>query len=876
MVCILLSFEISSLGAAERVFDVIPPERLPFNYPDPPREGAAVYFPIATDGQGRCVIVRPANASTAAQSAVAALAQYLNLVTGAAIKVLRDGQPIPAGMAAIHVGDTTLGKAKPLELPELRYGESHFPNVGGSLVKTLNPRTLLIRGANDDATANGIVGFLKRYAGVRQYWPGRPGDLGDVIPRRPTLTVPEVEWRDWPYFFSRTFSLKPFPPGARPMLDFYRRHQTLPSGENYNRWLPPEQYAQSHPEYFALVNDKRLQPDKESGASRWQPCVSNPEVGRIMGDAVARFFAENPDAPGINFAINDGGGNCTCTNCQAMDAPNTDYSMMIGTSDRYVKFSNQICEHVARQHPTKWLVYLAYAAAKHPPLTVKPHPRLVPVLTVSGSLFESWDAWMKAGAEQMGLYLHHDDLFFILPKLDVHQIAKRIRYAAGSGRARVFYMEMHNQWPFADTVPYVTSELLWDPRRKVDELLDEYYEKFFGPAAAPMRRFHGILEKGYERWLASEGVPHSYGLDVSSFRHGRSLEQFRVLTPEEATRAADELADANRLAKSDEAVAERVRLFDAMFKLQEMGVRWAWAAFRLREANVSSLEAARQVIADARLVHEVNRQMGDHIAGTLEQPPLKRFGLYRGYSRPTPYYDEMKSGEPGPELLAAVSAGIQSACGFLRTNLGPAKAAAWWRQAADSEKQPKLVAAFQTAALRTEGGEMKNLVPDPGFEEIGGKLAPDEFALDRDKVLDPDQVSRIGIHHWFAERSPYRCVLTETDAHSGKHAIMMEHCYRARFSRHASARPGERFRVSVWFRRNEGQGRYKLEVDARLSNKTYPVLASIPLSGPPGEWREYVAEVVAPPNAGTVSLKLYVNGQAADARCWIDDVFIGK
>jgi len=25
----------------------------------------------------------------------------------------------------------------------------------------------------------GVVGFLKRYAGVRRYWPGNPGGLGD-------------------------------------------------------------------------------------------------------------------------------------------------------------------------------------------------------------------------------------------------------------------------------------------------------------------------------------------------------------------------------------------------------------------------------------------------------------------------------------------------------------------------------------------------------------------------------------------------------------------------------------------------------------------------------------------------------------------------
>jgi hypothetical protein len=379
----------SPIVAAQRVFDVIPPEQLPFNYPTPPREGAADYFSISTEGEATCVIVRSTSASRATQSRIAALREYLSLVTGAAIRVLTDRQPVPEGMGAIHVGDTTLGLATPLDLPDLRYGPTRFPNLGGFLIKTLDSRTVLIRGANEQATSHGIVSFLRRYADVRQYWPGRPGKLGDVIPRRPTLTVPELEWRDWPYFFSRIFSLQAFPRGARPALDFYRRHQTLPSGENFNRWLPPDVFARSHPEYFALVNGKRLQPSGADGASRWQPCVSNPEVARTMGDAVADYFRENPDAPGINFGINDGGGNCTCPQCQALDAPDTDYSRMTGMGDRYVKFTNRICEQLAREHPSKWIVYLAYAAAQHPPTTVQPHSQLLPVLTTSGSMFGS-------------------------------------------------------------------------------------------------------------------------------------------------------------------------------------------------------------------------------------------------------------------------------------------------------------------------------------------------------------------------------------------------------------------------------------------------------------------------------------------------------
>jgi hypothetical protein len=40
--------------------------------------------------------------------------------------------------------------------------------ANGYLVTTLDPRTLVIRGRTEPATAHGVVGFLKRYVGVRQ------------------------------------------------------------------------------------------------------------------------------------------------------------------------------------------------------------------------------------------------------------------------------------------------------------------------------------------------------------------------------------------------------------------------------------------------------------------------------------------------------------------------------------------------------------------------------------------------------------------------------------------------------------------------------------------------------------------------------------
>jgi hypothetical protein len=501
---------------------------------------------------------------------------------------------------------------------------------------------------------------------------------------------------------------------------------------------------------------------------------------------------------------------------------------------------------------------------------------MVPVLTSPGNTFEAWDRWMKSGVRHMGLYVHHDDFFFILPKFDLRQSIKRIQYAVASGRARVYYTEMHALWPFNDVVPYVIAELLWDPRQDVGAILDEYYTGFFGPAAEPMRNFHRALDAGYERWLQEEGEPHWFGKDVSSITHARDWGQFRVLNPQEAARASAALAQAAEAARPDDKASKRVAIIRLVFRLQELAARQYWTAMSLADRRVRSAGDARQVVDDARTVFDLGRQMSDHINNVLEKPPADAYRFFRQSSRKVEIYEELKAGRPAPELLVAVTGGVDAAARFLRGSLGSQKAADWWRSAREAEKEPVLRAAFGAAEMRSKGLELKNLLADPGFEEIGRKLAPNEFALDRDIVLRPDQEEGVGIRQWFPERSPYRCLLTSNDAHSGRYALLIEHCHRARVSRLAPAAAGDRFRVSLWLKHNEGKAVYSFAVDAALEDRTYPSLASFPVPQKPGQWQELAVEVVAPPKCRHISIRLFVNGQAADACCWIDDLFIGQ
>lgn len=855
-----------------------PSEPIAFNFPDPPREGRPGYFAVAEDGRARCAIVHAANADRPIQGMSGQLAAYLGLVTGAKFQVQPDNMAVPPGMGAIHVGDTTVSAARPLALPEVRYGDEVFPNVQGYEIRTLDPHTLLIRGATPEAVRFGVIGFLERYAGVRQYWLSPVGGIGETISSRSTLRVPELEWRDWPYFISRSLSMHPLLPAGGNVLDFFRRGGTLPSSENYYRLLPPEKFAQSNPEYFPLIGGRRWIPPPSSLTSRWQPCVSNPEVARIMADAVIAYFQQNPQALGLNVSVNDGHGDCTCPYCRAMDAPGADYARRTGMSDRYVTFTNRVAKLVAEEFPKKIIVFLAYSATREPPVAVNLHPNILPVLTVD-SAFAAWDRWMKTGARHMGLYLHHNGrTHFVLPKLDVRQSARRIRYIVASGRARVFYQEMHLHWPVTGAVAYVTSRLLWDPRQDVDVLLEDYHAELFGPAARTMRDYHDAVESGYERWREEVGIPHPYAKDASSITGGGSDEQFRVLNLAEAGRARAALVRAAATPGLDARQAERIALVRAMFDLQELGVRRYWAGVRLIEPIRSESDAQR-ALADAREIFAASAAMRQHIEQVLEQPPLDQYALFRGL-RPQHRvsYESLKSGRPGPGSLQAIHTGFSAVAEFLRDALGPAAAAAWWSAAIAAEREPELVAALRAGQAHSRGIELANLVSDPGFESVGARLAPDERDLDSDILIESEQLrSLVNLLVWHPNQTPSRAALTATEVRSGRYALMLEHFHRARLGKSVDAAPGARYRAGLWVRCNDQPGNYRVVIGAHLPGGGLPAtLAEIQAPDKPDAWREIVADVLAPPETRRISVSLFASEQAREARCWVDDFFIGR
>lgn len=873
-------------------FEVIDPAQIDFNWPDPPKEGAANYFHISENGEARCIIVHPEAATQYFRWMASRLAGYLEGATGAAFRVIPESRldRIPAGMGQIHLGNTAVALEVPLKLPDLHYGRHVFPNLNGFEIRTLNPSQLLIRGPSDEAMRYGIVGLLTHYVGIRQYWLGPgPGAIGEVFPDKPTLSLPELVWQDWPYWMDRWIGMQGFAGG--PVFDFSRRNWH-PQGpilrtrvHNYSALLPPEVYGETHPEFYPEQGGARRVPPPRH-PNGWQPCVSNPDVADIMAEAIKDFFRRNPTTLGKSLALNDGRGDCECAECRALDAPDADYAREIGLSDRYLHFTNRIAAKVRDAFPDRYLFFLAYATAHAPPRIVQPADNVL-VCIATRHVFNDWDGWMAAGARHMGLYLHHLNSWQIMPRMDIRQQARRLRYAVASGRARLIYTETRPQWPFNGILGYILGELTWDPRLDVEDLIADYYQGLYGPASDAMREWHAIVEGGYERWLNAVGEPHPFAKDIRSPTGTGSMAEFDVLLPDEAAAGAAALDAAAATPGLDDRQRHRIDLVQAMFGLQRMGAEHHAAKRRLRHEPVDSLDDARRVVADARQLAALSREMSDYIKETLEAPALADYALFREAR----LYRSLRSGTLRTGAILAIQTGVRTAAEALRDLLGDAQAGQWWALQAADETHPALLRAFdlgERIARRLEPEH--NLIDDGGFEQMGQRRMPDLLDPDFEDDIDirPDPIPHpagpigAGVFAWHPGRTPFRVALSRETVRSGDFSLRVESFRRAQFSRTVRIDPEpreRRFRGGMWVHRNALPGRYTLEILRQTPDdfgQREIRAASLALPAAPDEWHAIMIDFVVPPDTARLVVRLRVDEQAEGAACWIDDVFLGE
>ena len=259
------------LAAAALAGAALPdPPHMPKRLPKVCRIGKTA---LVLDGKNANIVVSP-EAYRSTRFAAKELAKFLGQVLEAKIPVTE--APVP-GKVNIHLGFNRWSAGAGID-PARHHKESFTIKIGrdgvfiaGHDAKNAFPERSLKTGVwpnlYERATLFGVYEFLERFAGCRFYF---PGELGTIVPKKSSLSLPETLIFDYPDFINRKVSIysgawpdKPADDPCRPEKNLavmrYRLETSyVPCCHGLSRLGYIYRFAKSHPEYFALMtNGKR-------------------------------------------------------------------------------------------------------------------------------------------------------------------------------------------------------------------------------------------------------------------------------------------------------------------------------------------------------------------------------------------------------------------------------------------------------------------------------------------------------------------------------------------------------------------------------------------------------------------------------------------
>lgn len=121
--------------------------------------------------------------------------------------------------------------------------------------------------------------------------------------------------------------------------------------------VPEKKYAKTHPEYYALVDGKRITD------LRGQICYTNEELPEVVYKEAVEWLKKDPVAEFISLSVGEG-SYCQCENCKKA------YET-IGIERLQFDFINKVAKMLKKDYPNVYVHILAYGLLTNPPKDIE-------------------------------------------------------------------------------------------------------------------------------------------------------------------------------------------------------------------------------------------------------------------------------------------------------------------------------------------------------------------------------------------------------------------------------------------------------------------------------------------------------------------------
>lgn len=361
-----------------------------------------------------------------------------------------------------------------------------------------------------DATGTlyGVYDFLERL-GCRFFMPDE--ELGFVIPEKKTVIAEKLEVKSEPAFAFRSLMLC----GRRSEAEFFWFKQ-LRQGGMYD---PRPEHSSSG--VASLQKDRSELFIHINGRQTGLPRLSSPELRTELADYTVKLKAAYPET--VQYPIGQPDGWLALDDRDvAAGWDKIDSEGSWGRFSDYVwNYVIDVAKQVRTKHPGLQFNTLSYGFCKNPPKNIDKIPGDIGIYITQNStlpdifpkelpLRKEWEK--KAPDSELFIYDYYlaqkQNSMLPVPVIFVDSLKKNLQSL--SDQYKGTYVEiMYSMDPKSPTrvaypglnhlMYYLHGKLTWDKKADVNAILQDYYEKFFGPAAPEMKEFYEFAESVWSR-----------------------------------------------------------------------------------------------------------------------------------------------------------------------------------------------------------------------------------------------------------------------------------------------------------------------------------------------------------------------------------------
>jgi len=367
---------------------------------------------------------------------------------------------------------------------------------------------LFLAGKQPAGDLYAVTTFLEEFLGCIKFTVDE-----EHIPKYTNISIPEITKMYCPAF---DFRVPHFI--GRWDKDFRDWHK-INSFDNWGMFvhtfddlIAPDKYYQDHPEYFSLVNGRRL--------SDGQLCLSNQDLMKELIKNLGERIEAQPEKKYWSVSQNDCINYCECNHCQKL------YDNYENISGAYIQMANEIATH----YPDKQISTLAYQFTRSAPKNIKPLDNVNIMfcsIECNRSMPLADDPRSKGFVKEMQDWDKITDNIFawdyivqfsnyLTPFPNFHVLQPNIQLFSENGVNMMFQQGSGHSWSdLSDLKQYLVAKLLWDPNINADSVINRFIDNYYGNAARQIRHYydlthHNLIAHQDEQVLDIYGFPVYY------------------------------------------------------------------------------------------------------------------------------------------------------------------------------------------------------------------------------------------------------------------------------------------------------------------------------------------------------------------------------